>query len=396
MNGLIVLPWWGYIVLVLILTHITIVSVTLYLHRGQAHKTVEFHPVVSHFFRFWLWLTTGMNTKAWTAIHRKHHAFCETEDDPHSPKILGLNKVLWEGAELYKKEAKNLDTLSRYGVGTPDDWMERKVYTPHSVVGVSLLLVVCLLLFGTIGLSVWAAVMLWIPFFAAGIINGVAHYFGYRTFASPDQSHNLFPIGIFVGGEELHNNHHSYPVSAKFSQRWYEFDLGWMYIKILSFLKLATIKRVSSKIIMSKHEFVSYKTLQAIIAHRYHILHKFNQYTKILYIEEMLRIARLNKCSVDSIPHWTKVREWVISDKTVLSTGQRMLFEHVLKQSPKIKKINTLHHQLKDVWTKQVIESKQQIEQLRDWCHFAETSGIGKMKDFSQYVQRFGQDYSLE
>ena len=240
-NGLIDLPWWGYIVYTLIVTHITIAGVTIYLHRHSAHRALELHPVISHFFRFWLWLTTGMVTKQWTAIHRKHHAKCETPEDPHSPQILGLKKVLWQGAELYRAEAKNDETMKRYGAGTPDDWMEHHVYS-HSVIGVSILMIINLVLFGPIGLTIWAVQMAWIPFWAAGVVNGVAHYYGYRNFTCPDASTNLVPWGILIGGEELHNNHHGNGASAKFSQRWFEFDIGWQYIKILKFLRLAKVR----------------------------------------------------------------------------------------------------------------------------------------------------------
>ena len=231
--GLIDLPWWGYIVVILGLTHITIASITIYLHRHQAHRSLELHPLPSHFFRFWLWLTTGMVTKEWTAIHRKHHAKCETVDDPHSPQIFGIGKVLREGSELYRKEAKNLETLERYGHGTPDDWLERNVYSKHSAKGVALMLIINLILFGPIGLTIWAIQMAWAPIMAAGVINGVGHFWGYRNFQAEDASRNIVPWGILIGGEELHNNHHAYATSARLSNKWYEFDIGWMYICIL-------------------------------------------------------------------------------------------------------------------------------------------------------------------
>ena len=231
--GLLNLSFWGYVVALLILTHITIVGVTVYLHRSQAHRALELHPAISHFFRFWIWLTTGMETKKWVSIHRKHHAKCETEEDPHSPQTRGIKKVFFEGAELYRAEAKNQDTMTRYGQGTPDDWLERHVYTQHSAAGVALMFVIDIVLFGIPGITIWALQMLWIPLFAAGVVNGIGHYWGYRNFECPDASRNILSLGAFIGGEELHNNHHTFPTSAKFSVKWWEFDLGWVYIRFI-------------------------------------------------------------------------------------------------------------------------------------------------------------------
>src|SRR5688500_10048380 len=245
---LIDVPWWCYIAVILCLTHITIASITIYLHRHQAHRSLELHPVPSHFFRFWLWLTTGMTTKEWTAIHRKHHAKVETVEDPHSPQIYGIGKLLLQGTELYKKEAANRETMERYGQGTPDDWIERKLYTRFTVLGISLRLVMNRVLFGFIGLTIWAVQMAWIPFLAAGVINGVGHYWGYRTFQPTDASRNIVPWGILIGGEELHNNHHAYPASARLSSKWWEFDIGWLYIRTLALFGLATVKNVAPKI----------------------------------------------------------------------------------------------------------------------------------------------------
>ncbi|HTE15661.1 MAG TPA: fatty acid desaturase, partial [Burkholderiales bacterium] len=234
--GLLDLPWWGYVLATLGLTHITIAAVTIYLHRYSAHRALDLHPVVSHFFRFWLWCTTGMTTKAWTAIHRKHHAKCETVEDPHSPQIFGIKKLLMEGAELYRVEGANRETLENYGHGTPDDWLERHVYGKHDRIGIGSMLVLDVIVFGPIGITIWAVQMMWIPFLAAGVINGIGHYMGYRNFQSEDASTNVVPWGILIGGEELHNNHHAYATSAKLSNRWYEFDIGWLYIRILETL----------------------------------------------------------------------------------------------------------------------------------------------------------------
>ena len=250
-SGIFDLPWWGYIAVTLGLTHITIAAVTIYLHRHSAHRALDLHPGVSHFFRFWLWLTTGMETKEWTAVHRKHHARCETADDPHSPQIMGIGKIMWQGADIYKVEAKKLETLERFGQGTPDDWVERNVYVAHSVAGIALMMVIDFALFGFIGITIWAVQMMWIPFFAAGIINGVGHYWGYRNFQVEDASRNIVPWGIIIGGEELHNNHHAYATSARLSSKWWEFDIGWMYIRIMEACGFAQVKKIAPKIVLA-------------------------------------------------------------------------------------------------------------------------------------------------
>jgi stearoyl-CoA desaturase (delta-9 desaturase) len=246
-QGLVPLTWWQYVVVALALTHVTIAAVTIFLHRCQAHRALDLHPVVSHFFRFWLWLTTGMVTKEWAAIHRKHHAKVETEDDPHSPVTRGINTVLWSGAELYRTESRNAETMDKYGHGTPDDWLERNVYARFSWQGVGLMLAVDVVLFGAVGLTIWAVQMAWIPFFAAGVINGLGHWWGYRNYATADTSTNLTPWGLLIGGEELHNNHHAYGTSAKFSAQWYEFDLGWVYIRAARSRRSASPRSAASR-----------------------------------------------------------------------------------------------------------------------------------------------------
>ena len=230
----------------LVATHITIACVTLYLHRSQAHRAVTFHPVVTHFMRFWLWLTTGMVTKQWVAIHRKHHRYSDEPGDPHSPHVYGIMRVFFKGAGLYHEASKDKDMVDSYGVGTPADWMELHVYTPHSRLGIGILLLFNIIIFGWIGALIWGIQMIWIPFWAAGVINGVAHWWGYRNGETKDRSRNLVPIGIVVGGEELHNNHHLDPASAKLSLKSWEFDIGWMYIKLLEKVKLAKLRIANS------------------------------------------------------------------------------------------------------------------------------------------------------
>src|SRR6478735_3204717 len=295
-HGLTPLPWWGYVVVALVLTHITIASVTIFLHRSQAHRGLDLHPVASHFFRFWLWMTTGMVTKEWVAIHRKHHAKVETPDDPHSPQTRGIKTVLLRGAELYRDESKIRETLEKYGHGTPDDWIERNLYTPFSWQGVGLMLVIDLALFGPIGATIWAIQMLWIPITAAGIINGIGHYWGYRNFACNDASTNIVPWGILIGGEELHNNHHAYGTSAKLSSRWYEFDIGWAYIRLLSFFGLATVRKVAPRIKVDRRKAaVDLDTLQAVITHRYAVATAYARSLKVACAAEIAALRQRHR-----------------------------------------------------------------------------------------------------
>ncbi|MGH6631404.1 MAG: DesA family fatty acid desaturase, partial [Burkholderiales bacterium] len=286
-SGLIDLPWWGYALVALGLTHVTIAAVTIFLHRCQAHRALDLHPAIAHFFRLWLWLTTGMVTKEWAAIHRKHHARCETAEDPHSPQIHGINKVLWAGVFLYVKEAFNRETLERYGHGTPDDWIERNVYARHSLHGLFVMGAINIALFGLVpGMLIELVQIVWIPFWAAGVINGVGHFWGYRNWdvPAPDASRNIVPIGALIGGEELHNNHHAYPASAKFSLKWYELDRGWMYIRALESLGLATVKKVAPTPRFSSPKPVcDEQTLEAVIANRYDVLARYATSLKHTY-----------------------------------------------------------------------------------------------------------------
>src|SRR6476620_752327 len=315
LKGFLDLPWWGYVVAALGLTHVTIAAVTIYLHRHQAHRALDLHPVVSHFFRFWLWLTTGMVTKEWAAIHRKHHAKCETAEDPHSPQIHGINRVLWLGVFLYVKESYNNDTLERYGHGTPDDWMERNVYSRYAVVGVLLMLLTDLLAFGVVpGALIWLTQIAWIPFWAAGVINGVGHFFGYRSYDVADASTNIVPWGILIGGEELHNNHHAYASSARLSSKWYEFDLGWLYICILAAFGLATVKKIAPKPRFAEPRAVDLHTVQAVLANRYDVLSRYAKLAKRTCAQE---IARLR--------HWSPRDAGVLrSLKRVMLRGQAL------------------------------------------------------------------------
>ena len=384
-SGLIQLPWWGYIVFTLVVTHITIASITIFLHRHQAHRALELHAIPSHFFRFWLWLTTGMVTKEWTAIHRKHHAKCETIDDPHSPQILSIGKVLKEGSELYRKEAKNLETLERYGEGTPDDWIERNVYTKHSVKGVASMLIINLVLFGPIGLTIWAVQMAWSPVLAAGIVNGVGHYWGYRNFQPEDASRNIVPWGILIGGEELHNNHHAYATSARLSNKWYEFDIGWMYICILKALGLAKVKKMAPKLRLDKTKSkCDSDTLQAVILHRYEVLAKYAHSLKKTFAKEIDHLQKeATYHGVDNIT----LKRWVLADSKTLQEHERTKLNLVLSKIKTLDKVYTMREELVSVWERSTATKDELVKQLEDWCHRAEESGIEVLAKFSRRLR---------
>ena len=383
--GFLNVSWWAYILTALILTHITIISVTIFLHRGQAHRALALHPVVSHFFRLWLWLTTGMETKAWAAIHRKHHAKCETSDDPHSPQVMGLSKVLLEGAELYRKEGKNKETLERYGQGTPNDWLEKNIYTPHSAKGVVLMLAINLFLFGVPGLTIWAVQMAWIPFFAAGIINGVGHYFGYRSFECTDAATNVFPWGILIGGEELHNNHHTYPTSAKLSVKWWEFDMGWLYIKLLMALGLATVKRTvpKPKIIPGKHA-IDVESLHALLNNQVQVMTTYSKAVILpLFRQEKQKALPAERLLLQRVK-----AALIRADILVDETGRQNL-KVVLEKNRALQIVYHFREQLKIIWNRTTATQKELLEALQEWCQQAEETGIQKLQDFSSYLKGY-------
>lgn len=394
LNGLVSLPWWGYVVVALVLTHITIASVTIFLHRSQAHRGVDLHPVLSHFFRFWLWLTTGMVTKEWVAIHRKHHAHCETENDPHSPMVYGIRKVLAEGAELYRAEAKNQETLDKYGKGTPDDWMERNVYSRFSWQGSGLMLVTNLILFGPIGATIWAVQMAWIPVHAAGVINGIGHFWGYRHFSVNDTSTNILPIAMWIGGEELHNNHHAFPTSARFSMRWYEFDLGWLYIQILQFLGLAKVKKVAPRSRMDLSKVTcDAQTVQAVIAHRYEITTRYAKSLKATCAEEIRKLRASGQApSLTSLRDGKAVRrfrQWLHLDASSIPQEQREALNETLSSSRVLETIYAFKQELSSLWERSTVSSEQLVKQLEDWCQRAEASGIAQLAQFSRHIRAY-------
>ncbi len=384
-SGLFDLPWWGYVAVTLVLTHITIAAVTIFLHRHQAHRALDLHPIPSHFFRFWLWMTTGMVTKEWAAIHRKHHAKCEGPEDPHSPQQLGINRVLWGGVFLYVKESRNKDTMERYGHGTPDDWMENHIYTPGQKVGIVIMLLIDILCFGIWpGVLIWGIQMIWIPFWAAGVINGLGHYWGYRNFECVDASTNLVPWGILIGGEELHNNHHSFATSAKLSAKWYEFDIGWLYIRILETLGLAKVKKVLPKPKFNElRPAVDLDNLQAVITHRYDVARRYMGSLQSIYREELARL----RSSLDS-QQVSALKRWFQRDGEV-SAQDRASIESALAKSQRLETIYAMRRDLTAVWEKSSASREQLVKQLQDWCHRAEQSGIAQLQEFSLRLRRY-------
>ena len=391
-HGLFPMPWWGYVVLAFALTHVTIAAVTIFLHRTQAHRGLELHPIASHFFRFWLWLTTGMVTKEWVAIHRKHHAFVETPDDPHSPQTRGIRTVLLQGTELYRAEAKNQETMEKYGAGTPDDWLERNVYTRFSWEGVGLMLVINVLLFGPIGLSIWAIQMMWIPVTAAGIINGLGHFWGYRNFSTEDASTNIVPWGIIIGGEELHNNHHAYGTSAKLSSQWYEFDLGWAYIRGLEMLGLAKVRKVAPRIKFDRRKLhADLETLQSVITHRYAVLTRYARSLKVAFASEVAALrerARHGELTAD-LPNVRRLRRWLHSDVRKLPERDRARLASALESSKALQTIYAMRQELAALWERSNDSREQLLARLQDWCHRAEASDIIPLRNFSRELRTY-------
>ncbi len=387
-HGWLQATWWQVLLFALAVTHITIASVTIYLHRSQAHRALDLHPLVSHFFRGWLWLTTGMVTKEWVAIHRKHHAKCETVDDPHSPVTHGIKTVLYTGSELYRAEAKVQETLDKYGHQTPDDWIERNLYTRYSWQGVGVMLILNLFLFGAVGAAVWALQMAWIPITAAGIINGIGHYRGYRNFEAPDASTNISPWGIIIGGEELHNNHHTYPTSAKMSVKPYEFDIGWMYIRSLEVLGLASVKKTPPRLELGNVKPVADgKTLDAIIANRYEVMARYAAEMKRAVATELAHVkAKAGKDSA-GVQRLRLAQAWLHRDDDKIPHGVKPSLALTLGESPKLAKLVAMREELRALWTRTNVSAEQLVSDLQAWCRKAEESGIAALQEFSMKLR---------
>ncbi len=388
--GLFDLPWWGYVAVTLGLTHITIAAVTIYLHRCQAHRALDLHPVVSHFFRFWLWLTTGMQTQEWSAIHRKHHAKCETEEDPHSPQVLGIRKVLLEGAELYRQARKDRKSIEQYGWGAPNDWLERNVYAhpQMSQLGIPLMLLIDVVCFGVLGVTVWAVQMLWIPVWAAGVINGLGHYIGYRNFETTDAATNLIPWGILVGGEELHNNHHAYPSSAKLSNKWWEFDIGWLYIRLMALFGLAKVKRVAPKVRVRREGGVlNGETVQALMRNRFHVL---TLYARTVILPVLKREYRLADRQVRKT--LKQAKPLLVREDIQLDPQSEQVVDTVMSTSETLRTVYQFKARLKEIWAQRVPHPEVRLEKLKAWCQEAEQTGIIALHEFAALLR----GYSLQ
>lgn len=386
-SGLLDASVWQIVVYALVMTHITIAAVTIFLHRAQAHRALDLGPIPSHFFRFWLWMTTGMVTKEWVAIHRKHHAKCETEEDPHSPQTRGLGKVMKEGAELYRAEAKNAETLAKYSHGVPNDWIERHLYSRFSWQGVALMLIINLALFGALGATIWALQMVWIPFWAAGVVNGVGHFWGYRNFEAQDASTNISPWGIIIGGEELHNNHHTYPTSAKFSVKPFEFDIGWGYIRAFEMLGWAKVRKTAPKLRQGQIKPADKDTLEAIIANRYEVM---AHYARDLRQACSAELARLKAQGEQHGARWAQfklAKRWLHRDADRIPAELQAQINGARAASPVLDKLVTMREELRQLWTRTNVSAEQLVSDLQAWCQKAEESGIAELREFSMRLR---------
>ena len=386
-DGLFTLPWWGYVVVALVLTHVTIASVTIFLHRHQAHRALDLHPIVSHFFRFWLWLTTGMVTKEWTAVHRKHHARVEGPEDPHSPRQYGIQRVLWRGAGLYRQEARKTETLEKYGHGTPDDWLERNVYMRNSL-GIALMAVIDIVLFGAVGVLIWAVQMAWIPFWAAGVINGIGHYWGYRNYEVADTSTNIVPWGILIGGEELHNNHHTYASSAKFSSKWWEFDLGWLYIRLMSAFRLARVKKVAPKAVLDPaKQHIDLETVKAVIASRFQVMARFaHEVVHRVHQEELQKVDRTDK---ESWALLKRARRLLTREVTLIDDDGRRWLHTALERHGSLQTVYAMKERLQDIWRRSATSQAELRQALEDWCRQAEETRIKALHEFARKLRGY-------
>jgi stearoyl-CoA desaturase (delta-9 desaturase) len=383
-DGLSGFSWLGILGYFLLVTQLTIFSVTLYLHRSQAHRAVDFHPVLAHFFRFWCWLTTAMITKEWAAIHRKHHAKCETEEDPHSPQFYGINTVMWRGVELYRTARADRDSIEKYGKGCPDDWIERHLYSRHETLGPVLMLFVNLALFGVLGVAIWAIQMLWIPFWAAGIVNGVGHWWGYRNFETGDTATNLTPWGFWIGGEELHNNHHAFPSSAKFALRRFEFDIGWAAIKGFEAIGLAKVLRVAPSLdVRPNIPLPDAETLKALLAHRFQAMTDYWKHV----MRPALRAERDDTRDATRLPR--KIRKGLADGGRWLDAGARERLQAFVARRPQIATLVEFRARLAAVLEERSTDAAASLQRLQVWCAEAEATGIRALQEFSARMKGY-------
>lgn len=382
--GILDLSFWGYVLAAFIMVQITMMAVTLYLHRDQAHRAIDLHPALRHFFRFWIWSTSGMITREWVAVHRKHHACCETEDDPHSPRIYGLKKVLLEGAELYKEEAVKAATLEKFGRGTPDDWLERNIYLRFRNAGIVTIVLADLLLFGVPGIIIIAVQMAAMPVFAAGIINGIGHHSGYRNFECDDAATNIVPWGLLIGGEELHNNHHAFPTSAKFSVRKWEFDIGWLYIRIFSALGLAKINRIAPRPVLdsSGDLELNVDNLKAIIVNRMHVLRDYTRQVTLPVLNAERALAKGDAA-------FKRARKLLVRRPVLLDVQATERLRNLLSENAALETVHDFRERLSAIWGGANISNEKLLQQLKDWCREAEESGIQALEEFAAHLKRY-------
>lgn len=382
-HGLIDASFGAMALYLLVVTQLTILSVTLYLHRSQAHRGVDFHPAIAHFFRFWAWLTTAMVTKQWVAVHRKHHAKVETEEDPHSPMVFGIKRVFWQGVELYRVAASDKATEEKYGRGTPDDWIERHVYARYPDMGPTLLALISIALFGFWGLAIWAIQMLWIPFWAAGFVNGLGHYWGYRNFESADTSTNLSPWGLWIGGEELHNNHHAFPSSAKFALRKFEIDIGWVVIRGLQALRLAKVLRVAPSLdVRPNVHLPDSETLKAVLTHRFHAL---TDYYRQVIVPTLKDEAAQASERVRAVP--AKLRRALADGGRWLDGEGRQRMQTLIERRPTLRTVIEFRARLVASLDQRVPE--QALKNLQQWVREAEASGIAVLQQYAARLKAY-------
>ena len=382
--GLTDLPWWGVLCCALLMVFVTTIATTLYLHRDQTHRGLDLHPALQHFFRAWLWLSTGINTREWVAIHRKHHAKCETPDDPHSPQVLGLKKVLAEGAELYRAEAKNAETIDKYGRGAPDDWVERHVYSAHPWAGIVLMGLIDVALFGALGITVLAIQMAAMPVMSAGVINGIGHYWGYRNFECKDAATNIMPIGIWFGGEELHNNHHAVPSSAKFALRRGEFDVGWALIRVFDALGLARVRRVAPVPSHVEREHLDLDGVRAIIVARLHVLRDFTRDVTLPTLA-----AEWQHMGIASGRLWRRAKAVLTRERALLDEGATAHLQDLLERSELLHTVYGYRERLTQLWESSAASNEKLVAGFRAWIQEAEQSGIESLEAFARRLRGY-------
>lgn len=377
--------WATWIIYFVVVTQLTIFSVTLYLHRSQTHRGVDFHPVLAHVFRFWSWLTTAMVTKQWVAIHRKHHAQTETAEDPHSPVVHGIGKVLLDGVDLYRVACRDASITDKYGIGTPDDWIERNVYSRAPAMGPTLMLLINFALFGAVGVAIWALQMIWIPFWAAGVVNGLGHWWGYRNFESADTSTNLSPWGLIIGGEELHNNHHAFPSSAKFALRKFEFDIGWAAIRLFETLRMAKVLRVAPALdLRANVSLPDAETIKALLSHRFHVM---SDYFSGVIAPTLREEAVHAGASIKSLPR--KLRKALANGGRWLDSHSRERLEAVVRERPLLATVCEFRARLAQLTERNGRNAEAMLESVKQWCHEAESSGIRVLVDFAARLKGY-------